>query len=377
MYERERKGLKALGLSEGYLDEDGLVRIIRLQTNINGENCVCNGLLGPFMAMALTASPITKDCSSRHLPRSYLWMISNKTPANSVYRTILNYSNNVVMDLTTNSLPLDFEITNILETLTISDLPVRAAKFIARKTWLITGSDDKQIRVFNYQTHEKVVSFEAHQDYIRCIAVHHTQPYILTSSDDMSIKLWDWEKNWSNIMTFHGHTHFVMQVVFNPTDGKTFASASLDHTIKVWSLGSAAATCTLEGHEKGINCIDYYHGGDKSYLVSGSDDKLVKVWDYQTNSCVQTLAGHTGNVNTVAFHPKLPLLISGSDDGTVRTYHTDTYGLENIFDYGMKRVWTVAYQNGSNDVAFGYDEGAVAVKLGKGSKSGQIGKSNL
>jgi coatomer subunit beta' len=56
------------------------------------------------------------------------------------------------------------------------------------------------IRVFNYQTHEKVTAYEAHSDYIRSIAVHATQPYVLTSSDDMLIKLWDWEKGWKNIM---------------------------------------------------------------------------------------------------------------------------------------------------------------------------------
>lgn len=39
-----------------------------------------------------------------------------------------------------------------------------------------------QIRAFNYNTLERVHMFEAHSDYIRCIAVHPTQPYILTSS---------------------------------------------------------------------------------------------------------------------------------------------------------------------------------------------------
>ena len=49
----------------------------------------------------------------------------------------------------------------------------------------------------------------------------------------MSIKLWDWDKKWQCIQTFEGHTHYVMQVVFNPKDNNTFASASLDRTIKV------------------------------------------------------------------------------------------------------------------------------------------------
>jgi coatomer subunit beta' len=34
---------------------------------------------------------------------------------------------------------------------------VRCAKFAARKSWVITGSDDMMIRVFNYNTLEKVL----------------------------------------------------------------------------------------------------------------------------------------------------------------------------------------------------------------------------
>ena len=51
--------------------------------------------------------------------------------------------------------------------------------------------------MFNYNTLERVAAFEAHSDYLRSIAVHPTQPFILTSSDDMLIKLWNWEKNWA------------------------------------------------------------------------------------------------------------------------------------------------------------------------------------
>lgn len=64
----------------------------------------------------------------------------------------------------------------------VCDLPVRAAVFVPRKNWIVTGSDDMQIRVFNYNTLERAHAFEAHSDYVRCIVVHPTQPYILTSS---------------------------------------------------------------------------------------------------------------------------------------------------------------------------------------------------
>lgn len=53
---------------------------------------------------------------------------------------------------------------------------------MARKNWVVTGSDDMQVRVYNYNTLERVHQFEAHSDYVRCIAVHPTQPFILTCS---------------------------------------------------------------------------------------------------------------------------------------------------------------------------------------------------
>jgi hypothetical protein len=40
---------------------------------------------------------------------------------------------------------------------------VRTARFIARKQWVICGADDMLIRVYNYNTMEKVAEFEAHQ----------------------------------------------------------------------------------------------------------------------------------------------------------------------------------------------------------------------
>ena len=83
-----------------------------------------------------------------------------------------------------------------------------------------------------------------------------------------------------------------MCVAFNPKDSNTFASASLDKTIKVflfivntpelnhsflkvWNLGSSTPNYTLEGHEKGVNWVDYYYGGEKPYLVSAADDRYV------------------------------------------------------------------------------------------------------
>ena len=257
------------------------------------------------------------------------------------------------------------ETQTLVKTFEVCDVPVRCAKFVPRRNWIITGSDDMQLRVLNYNTQERVHSFEAHSDYIRSIAVHPSHPYILTSSDDMTIKLWNWEKNWTCGQVYEGHTHYVMQIVINPKDNNTFASACLDRTVKVWSLGSGHANFTLEGHEKGVNAVDYCHSADKPYLISGADDRLIKIWDYQTKTCVQTLDGHAQNVSAVCYHPELPVILTGSEDGTVRIWHLNTYRLENTLNYGLERAWTISCLKGSNCVALGFDEGSVVIKLGR------------
>ena len=40
-------------------------------------------------------------------------------------------------------------------------------------------------------------------------------------------------QGWACTQIFEGHSHYVMQCVFNPKDTNTFASASLDRTVKV------------------------------------------------------------------------------------------------------------------------------------------------
>lgn len=66
-------------------------------------------------------------------------------------------------------------VQTLVKSFEVTELPVRAAKFVSRKQWVITGSDDMFIRVYNYNTMDKVKTFEAHTDYIRCVrgrAVH-------------------------------------------------------------------------------------------------------------------------------------------------------------------------------------------------------------
>lgn len=245
-------------------------------------------------------------------------------------------------------------------------LPVRCVRFIPRLQSFVCGTDDMMIRVFNYNTMEKTKSFLAHEDYIRGIAVHEQLPILLTCSDDMTIRQWDWSKNWALVNTHEGHTHYVMGVVFNPKDPSVFATASLDCSVKVWSINSPVPNFQLEGHEDGVNCVDYYPGADKPYLLSGADDQTVRLWDYQTKACLQVFSYHTANVTAVLFHPTHPVLFTLAEDMEMKIIATDTHRLLLSVDHSrMNRGWSMAAKRYANVLVVGYDGGTVLYKVGE------------
>ena len=128
-----------------------------------------------------------------------------------------------------------------------------------------------------------------------------------------------------------------MNLAINPKDTNTFASSCIDKTVKMWS-GLFVAQLYCGSTRQGVNFVEFYPGADKPYLVTTGDDRTVKVWDYLSKNCVQTMEGHTNNVSFAVFHPNLPIIISGSEDGQVKVWNSGTYRLETTLSYALEQA---------------------------------------
>uniref|UniRef100_A0ACD5YRZ6 Uncharacterized protein n=1 Tax=Avena sativa TaxID=4498 RepID=A0ACD5YRZ6_AVESA len=231
--------------------------------------------------------------------------------------------------------------------------PVHVATFIAREKWIVAGDRNGDIHVYNYDQNQHVKSFDAHNSCITTLVVHPTDPFLLSSSedDDHLIKLWSWNKDWKCTRTFQGHTDRVTEVAFNPMETDSFASISWDGTVKIWSICSDdprnIITLKLDGSVERLLCIDYFTRYNQQHLIVGCKDMTVQIWKLGMKECVDKLEGHADHISAVKLHPDLPVLITGSIDGTIRIWNSTTYKLENIIGFNLGAVYALGCIKGS------------------------------
>jgi WD40 repeat protein len=185
---------------------------------------------------------------------------------------------------------------------------------------------------------------------------------LASGSADHTIKLWDVTSG-TELRTLIGHSETVTSVAFSP-DGKILASGSFDHMVKLWDVSTGTPLRTLTvGHPYPVTSIAFSQDGKT--LVSGSYDSTVTIWEVSTGRALRTLMIEQGhpNVLSVAFSPDGKTLASGSSDSTVRIWEVST-GTELrtlIVGHGHANVNSVAFSPDGKTLASGSSDSTVSI----------------
>jgi WD40 repeat protein len=171
---------------------------------------------------------------------------------------------------------------------------------------------------------------------------------LATGSGDHTVRLWDL-KTRQEVATLKGHTNRVNSVAFSP-GGQLLASASSDRTVKLWRFTPKQDTTTVLRHEVYVVAIAFSRDG--RWLATGSGNGDVKLWDAASRRTIATLKGHQGSVLGTLFSPDGRTLASVGNDQTVRLW--DTYSRRMIAE--QKGV-----TQGSNSIAFSPDGKILAI----------------
>lgn len=148
--------------------------------------------------------------------------------------------------------------------------------------------------------------------------------YALNNFDDTQFK--DQRKEALEIILSHpvypligtlsmGHHDCDGEISISP-DGKTLASGSKDHIIRLWDMETGNQIARLEGHRDRVRCLRF--SPDNRTIASGSTDNVICLWDMNTQKQIGTLTGHHDAVTEVVFLPDGRTIVSASHDGTIR-----------------------------------------------------------
>jgi WD40 repeat protein len=239
--------------------------------------------------------------------------------------------------------------------------------FSADGKYVITGSEDKTLAVWDATTGENLVRLFGSKQGLLGVAMSPppNDKYVAGASKDGTIYLFDWKAD-NRILSMPGHTDVASDVDFSP-NGKELASASGDRTAAIWALpplrtlvhtqpvkwatwspdGHYAATATaqcdsdpflckvflwdvrnqndepkllkvLKKHTDWVTAVAF--SPDSTKLVTGGDDSEGRVWSVPEGKQLAVLEGHSDWLNSVAFSPDGKYVVTGSLDGTARIW---------------------------------------------------------
>ncbi|MEM8723489.1 MAG: WD40 repeat domain-containing protein [Cyanobacteria bacterium P01_G01_bin.39] len=266
---------------------------------------------------------------------------------------------------------------------------VRVIAFSANGKYLVSGSNDRTVRLWDVQTGQIIHLFKGHKERVKCVWIDDRTKQIISGSADSTLKLWNLENGdllntietslnpktvlnaiaiipeqqlivtgstsvQGTIKRWHWQTGEMLDAVnaaFSginslalSADNKILASGSGGRTIKIWHLdrGLQKPQVIPNAHESDILSLAICD----RILISGGKDRTLKLWILETGEkwrLLHMLKGHVGSIWDLAISPDGKTLASASGDFTVKVWEIETGKLLETLTGHLVEVRTVAF----------------------------------
>lgn len=131
-----------------------------------------------------------------------------------------------------------------------------------------------------------------------------------------------------------------------------------DYYIRIKNIRTAESKY-LKGHLLHINnlCLN----SNETLLLSTSDDNTIKIWDIEKEICLCTLKGHKKAVSFALFSPNNKNVLSVSVDKTARIWDFQTAKLVGMLKGHKKAVNYAAYSNDGKNIVTASDDNTIRI----------------
>lgn len=210
----------------------------------------------------------------------------------------------------------DLDARQLLGTFQRGRPAVNSIVFSPDSEWLLSGGDDRQVRLWHVENQRRVRRCDGHEDAVTSVAFTRDSARALSASLDRTIRRWNLEKG-EETARFELHEGGVLSLAL-AGDGKLGVSGGADGAVVLWNATNGKEIARLSGHKGPVNGVAIDREGRR--VVSGGADQTLRLWDVDGRREVRCFTGHRDAVKSVALAPAGDLALSGSADGTVRLW---------------------------------------------------------
>ncbi|KAK9479549.1 WD40-repeat-containing domain protein [Lipomyces japonicus] len=170
----------------------------------------------------------------------------------------------------------------------------------------VIGTSNKKIVQYDINSGEVVQEYDHHVGAVNSITFVDENRRFMTTSDDKSIRVWEWQINVPIKFIADPQQHSMPTVALHPS-GRYVAAQSLDNQILVFG-----ATDKFRQNRKksfrGNNCAGYAIGldftSDGQYLMSGDSGGYACFWNWKTTQMKVKFKAHDRALTCIAAHPQ-------------------------------------------------------------------------
>lgn len=170
-----------------------------------------------------------------------------------------------------------------------------------------------------------IMTFDGHTNNVTGVAFHCEGKWMVTSSEDGTVKVWDIRSG--ALQRDYSHKSPVNDVVIHPNQGELI-SCDYSGTIRVWDLGEDRCTHQLIPEED-VSVASVSVASDGSLLCAGNNKGNVYLWrmvqdrDVTNIVPIATFQAHKDYITRVLLSPDVKHLATCSADHTAKVWNLD------------------------------------------------------
>ena len=173
-----------------------------------------------------------------------------------------------------------------------------------------------QVILWDLASGDKVFEMEGHESYVRTLAFSPDDRRLVSGGNDSTMRFWNVTTGkpaeCKSVKFGHSSSDYVAAVCYSP-DGKSIAVASKAHT-RIYDVASGEWRTLTRRHSGRVYCAEFAPGG--RVVVSGSQDETVRFWDAATGKGLATVTAGEA-VKALSFSSDGKLLVAALDSRTV------------------------------------------------------------